>query len=235
MSASVHVDPEIKRRQILRRYVDLPKFLDLLHSKRLYFRRADGFNDRLEGALFPSLRASIDEAHARGDTSESADDFYRKARSGSYVNCWAIGAKDSMALWQLYGGTKTCVAITTTVDRLIRLALSWNDILVHKVQYVDHRRISSYAIGRYTDVLRFKNAAFAYEAELRIIVPRTSNDWQRNPSGLYMPIQKPSEFIRSVVLAPEAEPWFAEAVKDLCAKYGLSSPVRQSELATMPT
>jgi hypothetical protein len=133
---------------ILRRYIDLPKFLDLLHSRCLYLRRADGFIDRPEGELFPSLRASIDAAHSRGDSHENADDFYWKARTGSYVSCWAIGAKDNMALWQLYGGAKTCVAVTTTVGRLVRLALSWNEAAeLRRVNYVDHRRVSNYVIG----------------------------------------------------------------------------------------
>lgn len=227
MTVQVLVDPELKAPQILRRYVDLPKLLDLLHSQRLYLRRADGFADRLEGALFPGLRSSIDQAHARGDTRESADDFYRKARTSSYVSCWSIGAKDNMAPWQLYGGAKTCVAITTTVGQLTSLALSWNgSALLHKVQYVDHRYVSNYVIGRYADVLRFKSDAFAYEAELRLIVPRMGRSWKPNPAELRLPIQKPNEFIQSIVLAPEAEPWFIQAVQGLCAKYNLSSPVR---------
>jgi hypothetical protein len=232
----VSTDTNLKEALILRRYVDLPKFLDLLHSRCLYLRRADGFADRLEGALFPGLRASMDAVHARGDSHENADDFYRKARTGSYVSCWSIGAKDNMALWQLYGGARTCVAVTTTVGRLIRLALSWNESAeLRRVDYVDHRRVSTYVIGRYTDVLKFKNEAFAYENELRLIVPRLGKDWKRNPIGLSLPIVSLDTFVRSVVLAPEAEPWFIEAVRSLCAKYDLKAPIRQSTLATLPT
>lgn len=232
----VTTDTDLKESMIVRRYVELPKFLDLLHSKSLYLRRADGFTDRLEGALFPSLRAGMDAAHARGDSRENADDFYRKARTGSYVSCWSIGAKDNMALWQLYGGAKTCVAVTTTVGRLIRLALSWNETAeLRRVDYVDHRRVSDYVIGSYTDVLKFKNEAFNYESELRLIVPRMGKGWKQNPVGLRLPIADLDTFIRSVVLAPEAEPWFIEAVSGLCAKYDLDVPIRQSALATLPT
>jgi hypothetical protein len=236
MSVEVSVDRELRQSQILRRYVDLPKLLDLLHSKCLYLRRADGFADRLEGALFPSLRSGLDESHARGESKDNADDFYRKARTGSYVSCWSIGARDNMALWQLYGGAKTCVAVTTTVERLVRLAREWNEpALLHKVQYVDHRRVSTYVIGRYTDVLRFKNDAFKYEEELRLVVPRFGRNWKRNPLGLRLPIADPNTLVRSIVLAPEAEPWFIDAIQGLCAKYGLKSPVRRSTLATLPT
>lgn len=235
-SAHVTTDTELKQSMIVRRYVELPKFLDLLHSRCLYLRRADGFADRLEGALFPGLRASMDAAHARGDSRENAADFYRKARTGSYVSCWAIGAKDNMALWQLYGGAKTCVAVTTTVGRLLELALSWSEAAeLRRVDYVDHRRVSKYVIGRYTDVLKFKNEAFAYENELRLIVPRLGKGWKQNLMGLSFPIASLDTFIRSVVLAPEAEPWFIEAVRGLCAKYDLNVPIRRSTLATLPT
>ena len=235
-AARVEMDSDLKESMIVRRYIELPKFLDLLHSRCLYLRRADGFADRLEGALFPGLRASMDAAHTRGDSNENAADFYRKARTGSYVSCWAIGAKDNMALWQLYGGAKTCVAVTTTVGRLIRLAYSWNGTAeLRRTDYVDHRRVSTYVIGRYTDVLKFKNEAFAYENELRLIVPRMGKRWKHNPMGLRLPIADLDTFIRSVVLAPEAEPWFIDAVSGLCAKYNLGSPIRQSILATLPT
>jgi len=235
-SVQVTTDTDLKKSIVLRRYVDLPKFLDLLHSRCLYLRRADGFADRLEGALFPGLRASMNAAHARGAAHENADDFYRKARTGFYVSCWAIGAKDNMALWQLYGGAKTSVALTTTVGRLVDLALSWNvNTELRRVDYVDHRRVSNYAIMGYADVLKFKNEAFAYENELRLIVPKMGKEWKQNPVGLRLPIASLDTFVRSIVLAPEAEPWFIEAIRGLCSKYDLNAPIRQSALATLRT
>ena len=104
MPAQVSVDKDIQQQSILRRYVDLPKLLDMLHSKSLYFRRVDGFTDRLEGALFPSLRSSMARAYAAGEIETNADFFYRRVRVGNYVNCWTRGAKDSIAHRQLYAG-----------------------------------------------------------------------------------------------------------------------------------
>lgn len=232
----VSMDTDLKESMILRRYMDIPKLLDLLHSRSLYLRRADGFSDRLEGALFASLRKSLDTAHARDDSTENADSFYMKARMGSYVSCWTIGARDNMALWQLYGGAKTSLVVTTTVGRLIRLALSWKEtVIVNRVDYVDHRNVSTYVIGRYTDVLKYKSDAYAYENELRLIVPRMGKAWKRNPIGLRLSISDLDQFIRSIVLAPEAETWFVDAVKGLCEKYGLKAPIRRSTLAFLPT
>jgi hypothetical protein len=118
----VTADPGIQLKTVLRRYMDLPKLLDLLHTRSLYFRRAVGFADRLEGALFPTLREVLDEAHKREELPHDADTFYRRARVGNYVSCWTIGARDNMALWQLYGGVRTSVVVTTTVERLVNCA-----------------------------------------------------------------------------------------------------------------
>jgi hypothetical protein len=151
-------DLRIKNDAILRRYMDLPKLLDLLHSKSLYFRRADGFSDRLEGALFPSLRKSIDQTALGESSAIGADEFYRRAREGNYVCCWTIGARDNMALWQLYGGVNTSVAITTTANRIIKCAYDWNRLAhLQQIKYINHKREPNYIIGNYTDVLQFKS------------------------------------------------------------------------------
>lgn len=215
--------------------MDLPKLLDLLHSKSLYFRRADGFADRLEGALFPSLREGLDKAFARGDAEHDSDYFYRRARIGNYVCCWTMSARDNMALWRLYGGVRTSVVITSTVDRLVRCGLGWNRRMhLHKVRYVDHRHVGTYVVGQYMDVLQYKSDAYKYEHELRLIVPQQSEGWEGNPMGMRLQLKSLDDLVRSVVVAPEAEAGFVEAVSDLCMRYGLAAPVRRSMLSVMP-
>src|SRR5690349_2474090 len=115
----ITASPELKQHQIVRRYLDLPKFLDLLRSKTLYLRRSDSFIDRFEGALTPAIRAALDEAHQSGQISYDANKFYQRARQGNFVSCWNLGARDNMALWQLYGGAATSVVVTSTIDRLL--------------------------------------------------------------------------------------------------------------------
>ena len=228
-------DPGIRQDGILRRYMDLPKLLDLLHTKSLYFRWADGFSDRLEGALFPSFRKSLDEAFAEGKVPHNSDYFYRRARQGNYVCCWTFGARDNMALWQLYGGVRTSIAVTSTVGRLIRCGLAWNRSMhLHKVRYVDHRRVRTYIMGHFTDVLQYKSDAYKYEKELRLIVPQQEDGWEENPMGIRLALTNPDDLVRSVVVAPEADPSFVEAVRDLCKRYGLAAPVRRSMLSLVP-
>ena len=91
---SITRDVELKDLSPLRRYMDLPKYVDLLRSKALYLRRADCFTDKFEGALTPASETV--------KLAESADIFYQRCRKGTFVCCWTYGAKDKMALWQLF-------------------------------------------------------------------------------------------------------------------------------------
>ncbi len=226
--------PDLKQHQIVRRYLDLPKFLDLLRSQSLYLRRADGFSDRFEGALTPAVRAALNEAHRDGHITCSADEFYQRARRGSFVSCWNLGAKDNMALWQLYGGAATSVVVTSTVDKLLNAAFRWtDDITFHKVRYIDHFKNPDMVVGAGTDLLQFKHEAYLYESEVRIVVSRAKT-WRSNAAGIRLPLGELNKVIRSVVVAPEAAPWFFDLVEDVTRKYGVSSPVRRSKLTELP-
>jgi hypothetical protein len=231
----ITADATVRQTDILRRYMDLPKLLDLLYTKSLYFRRADGFADKLEGALFPAFRKSLDEAHALGISSYNSDHYYQRARLGNYVSCWTIGASDNMALWQLYGGVKASVALTTTVDRLIGCGIDWHrPMSIKKVQYIDHRRQRNWGIGPFDDVLGFKNKAYKFERELRVVLPQQHDGWETNPMGIRLPVPKLDALVRSVVISPEADPSFLGAVTELCKSFGLSAPVRRSTLSLIP-
>ena len=231
----ITADADIEPTSILRRYLDLAKLLDLLHSKSLYFRRADGFSDRLEGALFPCLRQLMNEEFKKGNIPADANQFYRYAREGNFVNCWTIGAHDNMALWKLYGGVNSSVAVTTTVERIVNCASEWGrPIHLYKVKYVDHKRPPNYAVGIYRDVLQFKSNAYSYENELRVVVPQDQNI-EENPMGIKLKVHDINTLVRSIVVAPEADLSFVDAVRDLCHKYGLTAPVRRSKLAFVPT
>lgn len=221
--------------QIVRRYLDLPKYLDLLRTQSLYLRRVDLFPDRFEGAIPPLMRQSMDDHYTDEAVDVNANQFWERTRKGNYLSCWNLDAKDNMALWQLYGGASASVAVTTTVDQLLGVAGSWHrDVMLNKVTYIDHFQNPDMVIGKYTDLLKFKHLAYEYEKELRMIVPQQVDDLGANPDALRLPLGDLNDFIRSIVVAPEAGPWFYELVKDVTAKYGINSPVRRSKLTYLP-
>jgi hypothetical protein len=40
--------------------------------------------------------------------------------------------------------------------------------------------------------------------------------------------------VRSIVIAPDAPPWFEKLVRQSAPRYGIEAPVRRSKLATDP-
>jgi hypothetical protein len=88
---------------VVRRFVDLAKFLDLLEKKQLWFCRADLLEDPREGRLTEFERMQIRKS--REDT-ENLIRRYESFREEFYVNCWYAGEDESMAMWKLYTCTK---------------------------------------------------------------------------------------------------------------------------------
>lgn len=238
---SVFLDGNLKRGQVIRRYLDLPKYLDLLCAKQLYFRRADKFHDRFEGVLTPIICAAFDQAHAEGLMDMNAEEFQRRCRESHYINCWTRGSGENMALWQIYGGTAKSVAITTTVERLLQEAERWGDgVHIGGVKYVDHFQNPYMSIGGMAEALKYKHSAYKFENEVRVLIGTLHDDDDENPQGennsigIVRPISDLNAFIRTIVVAPEAEDWFYKLVVDVTRKYGVKRRVDRSKLTYLP-
>lgn len=230
----VTLDPTLKPGSPLRRYLDFTKYTDLLRTCSLYLRRADRFIDRFEGALTPHLRKAINEAQQLRSAAEDADAFYEKGRKGTYVSCWTYGAKDNMALWQLYGGAASSVSIHTTAERLTRACLAWNEnVQIMQVKYIDHFENPDMVVGRYSDLLSFKHLAFDFEREVRVMIPKPLT-WKENAEGMLRSLGNLDDLITSVTVAPDAGGWFIDLVRDVSSRYGLKASVRPSQLASLP-
>ncbi len=80
-----------------------------------------------------------------------------------------------------------------------------------------------------------RNRLNEYEKEVRVIIDRTGCDPvpESFRSGTVVPID-PSRLLRSIVIAPDAPPWFEQLVRQSALRYGIKAPVRRSRLATDP-
>jgi hypothetical protein len=228
-------DTDLPLSRVVRRYLDLPKYIDLLRSQSLYFAQAATFPDRFEGALTPAFRRGINEAHKAGEIDYDADTYCLKSRAGVYASCWSLGAQDNMALWQLYGGASRAIAVTTTVAKLLRASLFWGEnVIIHKVRYINHFSNPDMILGRYTDMFQYKHVAYSFEDEVRVLITRFDGKWEDNPRGIRMSIGSLRGFVRSIVVGPEADDWFFDLVKDVTRRYGMRGPVRRSKLTYLP-
>lgn len=232
------VDPELSDNRVLRRYLDLSKFIDLLRTQTLYLCRADLFQDKFEGSFTPSLRAAIEEAYLHNKSNFSYEKFKKELREGVYINCWTLGVNDNMALWELYGKSDASVAITTTVGRL-RKEIAESPLLgttnLCKVEYVKHWNDPKINIIPYSNVFRYKVIAYDFEREVRIIHDRFEQNFKRSEkeNGMRLNVRL-NNLLRSIVVSPSAQPWFIDLIKDVTERYGVTTPIKRSKLSLDP-
>lgn len=238
VTSKLSVDPLLRDDQILRRYLDLSKFIDLLRTQSIYLGRADLFQDKFEGSFTPSIKAAIEEAYDTLKGDFNYEKFKKELREGVYLNCWSLGVDDNMALWKIYGKSEASVAITTTVGQLKKELSEIHQqgmLSICKVEYIKHWHDPEINIIPYSNIFRYKVVAYDFEREVRIIHDRFEGNFNspQKEAGVHLNVQL-NRFLRSIVVSPSAQRWFIELVKDVAQKYGITTPVRLSKLATEP-
>lgn len=234
-------DSRLKNTQVLRRYLDLAKFIDLLRTQKLYLRRADLLDDRYEGSFTPKVGEAIREAFDASESEMTYEVFKNNFRRSSYINCWTASLHDNMALWQIYGKSNNSVAITTTVGRLESELLKNNAdgyTYLYKVEYINHWHYDKMDILIFPKVFKYKLKAYKYENEVRVIHYKEENlaiqESADIESGLYFNVEL-NQLLRSIVVSPDSEPWFIDIVKDLTRQYGITAPVKSSMMSKKPS
>ena len=236
--SKVKLDPRLQESDVLWRYLDAAKFLSLLDGPGLHLTRGDQFADKFEGTFTKSLKHAIEASYEKQDIQMTVEEFKKRLRERVFVNCWRQGKDDSMAMWSLYGRSEFSVAVTTTVGQLRKEACTWSlpyDTSIKKVTYLKHWRDPELNANPYSNVFSYKVTAYDYENEVRVIVDRFHETFDEEPAekGLFMPLNL-NRFLRSIVVAPEAPEWFFGTVQRACIKYGITTPVHRSKLATEP-
>ncbi len=233
-----NVSGELSRSLILWRYLDLAKFMDLLENSSLYLTRADKFEDKFEGSFTKSIKKLIEMSYQENNIDFTYEQFKSGLRKGVFVNCWHQGTKESMAMWRLYGKSSNAVAITTTVGKLaneLQVHNRNNNISIKKVEYIDHFDDPKIDVSKYTNIFAYKNDAYSFENEVRIIADHYPNPAVMgvDSSGYSLEV-KLSNLLRSIVVSPESPEWFFNLINQICTKYKCSNFVQRSKLANGP-
>jgi hypothetical protein len=234
---------QLRRDTVLWRYLDAAKLFDFFENGTLFFCRADHFSDKFEGAFTPSLRDEISRAHARGEIDYDYEQFKRRMRQSVFINCWHRNQDDSAAMWALYGKSDCAVALTTTVGQLsdvLKAAPGGQAVWIARVEYVKHWSDPKLDLSPdYARIFTYKTKAYEYEKEVRVIIDRTgagpgpAQGMGQDSAGILLPVDA-NALLRSIVIAPDAPPWFEKLVRQSALRYGIKTPVRRSKLATDP-
>jgi len=232
------VDSRLRSNQILWRYFDLAKFLDFVMYGRVFFARGDKYPDKFEGSFTASLRTKIKNSYNENQSDFSYEEFRKRLRERVFLNCWHRGPDDSMAMWAIYGGSQPSIAITTTVGKLksaLDESLITNYISIRKVSYIRHWNDPEIEVNPYSNIFSYKVKAYDYEKEVRVIIDRFKDNFDDEmiDEGMYVNVSI-NQILRSIVISPEAPPWFKDLINGVVGKYKISAPIRKSRLENKP-
>jgi len=232
------IDAKLEEEDVLRRYLDMPRFISFLKTSSLYLCRSDLFSDNFEGSFTVSVKDAIINSYEKNRIKFTYDKFKKELREGVFINCWSLGIDDNMALWRLYGKSNDCVAVTTTVAKLeaaLNRFRGQGRLSLKKVEYIKHWKDPEIKIKPYSNVFKYKTVGYAFENEVRIILDRYVDTFEAKSKkeGVAVPVEL-NTFMRSVVVSPECSPWFKAVVEDISDKYGVTCPVRSSSMSKQP-
>jgi hypothetical protein len=230
------------------RYISLEAYLDLLRTGELHFARACDMEDPWEGAYGHGNESARSkrygdhyESMVRMGVFEVLPDF---ARRWTYLNCWHGSEYESAAMWDLYSGGKG-VAVRTTWGRLTAALDGPAMVCGAQVSYSDYDA-EWIPEGNLLFPLTHKRQSFAHEREVRLLVhedfPKVPDPRDPDGPGAIDPHTDSPRYkrvavrldamVEAVLLAPRAQPWVLDVLKDVTRAYKMDWPVTQSDLLT---
>lgn len=230
---TVSHDPELDPNQIISRYLDLPKFVDLMRTNELHLESAVSFDDRLEGTLPEAVRKSFLEIPKEEFNNKTIEELEYENKLRTNISCWTLGQEDNMALWKIYGGSFQSVAISTTINKIISSAFNWckeGTVTLKKVRYINHAGKlpdGIYSLNEHTFGL--KHEAYSFEREVRVVLTRPFGSSKK---ALRLPLNVNTS-ITKIIVSPESDSWFFDLVTDLARKYNVAVPVEKSSLSIL--
>ena len=228
----------------LTRYMSFPRFVSCIKDG-LFIPSPVLFDDRWEG-LMPFGKLSFPNFTLRSQE-------YQQFAPWMYVSCWHQQLYESFPMWKIYGQTQEAVSIRTTDDKLEAAfgaqcpnALAYLNL----VDYVDPatadvlslrpiRQLSSssdeagFRRSRASMLYMYmKHVTYEYEKEVRLVTldPDYLQAEQNPRKGIYLDIHAVSDFVEHVTVAPGADDWFYQAVKETVVRFGLDCHVSRSQL-----
>jgi hypothetical protein len=138
------------------RYMNFPKFINLLQQSELFFCRLDKLSDQLEGTLPSKFAGGLYKevqknlsAHkpyiSQREIDEKADKRVKTPetfKKYTLVNCWSIDEEESFALWKLYLGCQPYgVAILTKYENLKKSFMDESFSILFGMVYYDNDKV----------------------------------------------------------------------------------------------
>ena len=205
----------INNQDMLWRYQDLPRYLDLLLRRKLFFNRIDKFEDPFEGT------------YQKNDTA---------AGVVATINTWHLNEDENYAMWNIYARGDYGLAVQTTFKNLKQ---SFRDtqqpIYIGKVQYYNDKEAGSLPENPCIPYL-LKRHIYRYENEVRccyIVTEQESSSLPWEEQGIYNGVfidVLPEVLIERIYISPYSPPWFRELIVLLNRRFHIDTEVVHSRV-----
>lgn len=219
------------------RYLSFMKFVDLLSTSSLYFRRADRFDDPLEGAYTADFIARASERLVTAGWHDSDTACHAVIEEESswkrymYINSWYTNGPTSSRMWEHYANLYTGVVIQSDPVAICRALGSEiaRDLWATSVRYVNHETDTPIIQGALEPFALKDQNNFDYEEEYRFIYADVpighrveSNNYGKK---LHVALQN---MLTDIYVGPKASDDFLMLVKHLCLKANLIITVKRA-------
>lgn len=247
----VCVDADLKDDDPILRYMNYQQFKELFHTglkltKASKYARDDHFEGEYIELVYQIAQDCKIFMECNGKKTYQIDSFKeegRQVREKSYVSCWTLSESENVALWKIYGRDKNAIALKTTIITLKQAfdaflqASKENDAIkklfkrqIVKVKYIDHRTKEVEVFERFcnmpsSEVLHYKNIAYEYEAEVRVIFDgvQLTDTEPAMISETYTTGINPQDFATEIIVSPFADDWFYYLVKQEMEEFDMAA------------
>lgn len=199
---------------ILWRYQDIPRYIDLLLKRQLFFSRADRFEDPFEGAFVNPHKESLSKEFVT-------------------INSWHVNTTENYAMWKIYATGEYGLAIQTTFGKLKEaFNASEKDILISRVQYCEDQDDFDDHTNTLVPYIR-KRKIYEYENEVRclyVVDEHTANfQWQEQDKydGIFIDVELET-LIEKVYISPYSPKWIREIIDGINSKFSIDKQILHS-------
>lgn len=238
--------PPTDENQMIWRFMDFTKFVDLISSKKLYFARSDHFPDIFEGSL---TKMSIEkrkllflDLKKRGIfpndfTEKMWTEENKQHIKGVGLNCWHMNNFESEAMWKLFLNGKEGVAIQSTYKRLVKsLDSCVIDVNVGIINYIDYDK-EEIDILNLIEPFAYKRMSYEHESELRCLT-MDMHLGVKDPRNMECHGVKAEinlkDLIENIYVSPGSSSWFTELVQEISYVFNLDNKIINSCLDDKP-
>jgi len=202
---------QIGDNEILWRYQDLPRYLDLLIRKQLFFTRIDQFEDPFEG----KYNQATEDQVAKEELLRLAEKHSR-TRVGVTVNTWHQNPDENYAMWNIYAKNYG-VAVQTTYKKLKdSFRKTDKPVYIGKVVYYNEERDQIPKENPMAPFIR-KRCMYRYENEIRCCyIIQSAEDgflWEEQDSynGVFLDVDLHT-LIERIYISPYAPKWYRDLI-----------------------